>query len=75
MIIYPQCFLYELTFIFTHRCKKYSCKQKNFNIQLFLAVNSSTLNYDRFTADDILESDEALDKDMSDSKEEVDINV
>jgi hypothetical protein len=34
--------------------------------------NSSSLNYDNYLADDILESDEALDKDMSDSEEEID---
>jgi len=33
---------------------------------------SSSLNYDRYIAGDILENDEALDKDMSDSEEKND---
>ena len=48
--------------------------QRTEKLQYFVSFscNSSSLNYDRYIADDILEIDEALDKDMSDSEEEID---
>ena len=48
--------------------------QRTGKLQHYVSIscNSSSLNYDRYIADDILENDEALDKDMSDFEEEID---
>ena len=48
--------------------------QRTEKLQHFVSFscNSSSLNYDRYIADDIFGRDEASDKDMSDSEEEID---
>ena len=60
-------YTYRHSFLPPKRCKKYAA---NWKLQHFVSFswNFSSLNYDHYIADaDILEIDEALDKDMSDS--------
>ena len=49
----------------------YTYRQYAANFVSF-SCNSNSLNYDRYIADDILDRNEASDKDMSDFKEEID---